>query len=87
MTRYVSRVEFEQKTAELLDAARLSGEQIVVTENGSVAFEVNPSRVGRSSTDEERRRNADIMEKLRGSILWYDDPLEPVGEEDWEALK
>lgn len=25
--------------------------------------------------------------KLKGSVLRYDDPTEPVGVEDWEALK
>ncbi|WP_200821973.1 hypothetical protein [Caballeronia arvi] len=27
------------------------------------------------------------LEELRGSVLFYQDPLEPVGVEDWEALK
>jgi hypothetical protein len=27
------------------------------------------------------------LEELRGSVLFYIDPLEPVGLEDWEALK
>ena len=27
------------------------------------------------------------LEELRGSVLFYQDPLEPVGVDDWEALK
>lgn len=26
-------------------------------------------------------------QQLRGSVLRYDEPTEPVGQEDWEALK
>jgi hypothetical protein len=27
----------------------------------------------------------DPLNVLRGSVLRYDDPLEPVGEDEWEA--
>ncbi len=26
------------------------------------------------------------LEELRGSVLWYIDPLEPVGLEDWKIF-
>jgi hypothetical protein len=29
----------------------------------------------------------EALNALRGSVLRYDDPLEPVGVEDWEALR
>ena len=37
------------------------------------------------SNDEEAWE--DIAKDLKGSLLKYDDPTEPVGEEDWETLK
>jgi hypothetical protein len=27
------------------------------------------------------------LEALRGSVLFYIDPMEPIGVDDWEALK
>lgn len=34
------------------------------------------------------QQDSDVTRKsLRGTIISYDDPLEPVGEKDWEALK
>ena len=39
---------------------------------------------------EEARSGVDSEESLkalRGSVSKYDEPLEPVGVEDWEALK
>ena len=29
---------------------------------------------------------AEALKQLRGSVLRYDDPTEPVGVEDWESL-
>ncbi len=85
MTISVSRREFERRTAEILDAARASGDLIAVTDDGQTVFEVKPSAVRRS--EEERQRDAVVLERLRGSVLRYDDPFEPVGVDDWEALK
>jgi hypothetical protein len=37
---------------------------------------------------EQRSRNPeDALQSLRGSVVDYIDPLEPVGLEDWEALR
>ncbi len=32
------------------------------------------------------RPDADPLEELRGSVLRFDDPFAPVGENDWEVL-
>jgi hypothetical protein len=32
------------------------------------------------------RPAADPLEELRGSVLRFDDPFAPVGENDWEVL-
>ena len=32
------------------------------------------------------RPAADSREELRGSVLCFEDPFAPVGENDWEAL-
>jgi hypothetical protein len=32
------------------------------------------------------RPDADPLEELRGSLLRFDDPFAPVGENDWEVL-
>lgn len=33
------------------------------------------------------RRMRDTMTLLRGSVLRYDDPMTPVSEDDWSALR
>jgi hypothetical protein len=50
---------------------------LIVTDHGKPALEVRPYRgVERSPLD-----------VLRGSVVRYDNPTTPVGEDDWEAAQ
>ncbi|EHK58000.1 type II toxin-antitoxin system Phd/YefM family antitoxin [Allomesorhizobium alhagi] len=77
MTTHVSKSQFKAKALEYFRQVETSGEPIIVTDHGKPALEIR--RV------EEKKR--DPFEILKGSVLRYDDPFEPVGVEDWEALK
>jgi prevent-host-death family protein len=77
MTTHVSKSQFKAKALEYFRQVETSGEPIIVTDHGKPALEIR--RV------EEKKR--DPLEILKGSVLRYDDPFEPVGVEDWEALK
>jgi antitoxin (DNA-binding transcriptional repressor) of toxin-antitoxin stability system len=76
-TKYVSKSRFKAKALELFREIEQSGEPIVITDNGKPKLEVRPYR----------EAEGDPLERLRGSVLRYEDPFEPVGLEDWEALK
>jgi antitoxin (DNA-binding transcriptional repressor) of toxin-antitoxin stability system len=77
MAASVSKSQFKAKALEFFRQVEASGEPIVITDNGRPTLEIRryqePSR--------------DPFEVLRGSVLRYDDPTEPVGEDDWEMLK
>ena len=77
MTIQVSKSQFKAKALELMRQVEISGEPLVITDRGKPALEI------RKLATEKR----DPFETLRGSVLRYDDPFEPVGLEDWEALK
>jgi antitoxin (DNA-binding transcriptional repressor) of toxin-antitoxin stability system len=62
---------------EYLRQIEASGEGIVVTDRGTPVVMVMPYA----------REVPRGLAALRGSVLRYDDPLEPVGVEDWEALR
>ena len=47
-----------------------------MTDHGKPTLEVRPYQ-------QETKR--DPLDVLKGSVLRYDDPMEPVGEDDWEA--
>ena len=77
MTIQVSKSKFKAKALELMRHVEVSGETLIVTDHGKPSLEI------RKLATEKR----DPFERLRGSVLSYDDPFEPVGVEDWEALK
>ena len=58
-------------------AAVRAGETITVTDHGKPALEVRPYR------SIER----DPLDVLRGSVVRYEDPTEPVADDDWAAAQ
>jgi hypothetical protein len=64
---------------ELFKEVETSGQPLIVTEAGQPALEIRPYKVPAPE--------GDPMAALRGSVLYYDNCLDPVGEDDWEALK
>ena len=76
--RQVSKSRFKAQALELFRQVEASGEPLVVTDHGRPTLEVRPYRPARAA--------ADPLEELRGSVLRFDDPFAPVGENDWEAL-
>jgi antitoxin (DNA-binding transcriptional repressor) of toxin-antitoxin stability system len=53
------------------------GEELIITDRGRPVLKVVPY-----SADPEH-----YFRGLRNTVLKFDDPLEPVGLDDWEALK
>jgi antitoxin (DNA-binding transcriptional repressor) of toxin-antitoxin stability system len=78
MVVHVSKSRFKAKALEYFRQVEASGEPIVITDQGRPALEVRPL---------PKTAPTDPRTALRGSVLRYDEPLEPVGVEDWEALK
>lgn len=74
--RTVSKSELKPKVLEYLREVEATGEPLLVTDRGRPVIRIEPY-----SDDDEALR------LLRGVVLQYDDPTEPVGEDDWEALR
>ena len=77
MSIQVSKSEFKAKALEYFRLVEAGGVSVVVTDHGQPKLEI---RRYRNTT-----RNP--LDVLRGSVLRYDRPLAPVGDEDWEALR
>ncbi len=73
MSKTVSKSEFKPRALEFLRQVEQSGEPLIITDRGRPVAKIEPYSDG----DE-------TLERLRGLVLKYDDPLEPVGVEDWE---
>ena len=74
----VSKSRFKAQALELFRQVEASGEPLVITDHGRPTLEVRPYR--------SVRPDANPLEELRGSVLRFDDPFAPVGENDWEVL-
>ena len=73
----VSKSEFKAKALEFFRQVEASGQSVIVTDHGKPALEVRPYRsVAR-----------DPLDVLRGSVVRYENPTAPVGEDDWESAK
>jgi prevent-host-death family protein len=76
VNKRVSKSEFKARALALLREVQETGESLIVTDRGKPVVEVRPVP----------REKKDPRELLRGSVLYYERPTDPVGEEDWEAL-
>lgn len=74
--RTVSKSDLKPKVLEYLREVESTGEPLFVTDRGRLVIRIEPY----SDDDEALRR-------LQGIVLRYDDPMEPVAEDDWEALR
>ncbi|MGI4982656.1 MAG: type II toxin-antitoxin system Phd/YefM family antitoxin [Janthinobacterium lividum] len=73
--KQVSKSEFKAKALAFFRQVEASGESVIITDYGKPAIEVRAYRnVGRLPLD-----------VLRGSVVRYDDPTDPVAENEWEA--
>jgi antitoxin (DNA-binding transcriptional repressor) of toxin-antitoxin stability system len=73
----ISKSEFKAKALEYFRQIEASGESVIVTDHGKPALEVRPYR----GAD---RHPLDI---LRGSVVRYENPTEPIAADDWEAAQ
>lgn len=76
MQEQISKSQFKAKALELFREVESSGKAVVVTDHGKPTIEVRPYRDTIRSP----------LEQLRGSVIEYAEPFEPVGVEDWAAL-
>lgn len=74
----ISKSELKPKLLHYLRLVEEKGQSINITHRHKVVAQLIPSR---TQTDEE------ILESLRGSITIHGDIMEPIGVDDWEALK
>ena len=65
--------------------------EATVSERGAIQLENLPFRAGTNLEvillERQPEQASENRYPLRGTVLKYEDPFEPVGEEDWEALK
>jgi prevent-host-death family protein len=73
----ISKSKLKAQALKYFREVEETGREIIVTDRGKPVLKLVPYK-------EDPRA---ILQALRGTVLRYDDPFEPVGTEDWEALK
>ncbi|KWH62156.1 type II toxin-antitoxin system Phd/YefM family antitoxin [Burkholderia anthina] len=73
----VSKSEFKARALEYFRLVEASGESLIVTDHGKPTLEIRPYR----------SREAQPLDILRGSVMRYDNHLDPIAEDDWEASR
>lgn len=74
---YVGAARFKATCLELLDRVRESGEDIVVTKHGKPVAKV-------VRYEAKKTRPVKFVGSMKGTVLYYDRPLDPL-DEVWDA--
>ena len=73
----VSKSKFKARALEYFREVERTGVPLVITDRGTPVLKLVPYR------DDPR----DALRILRDSVVRYDAPTDPVGEEDWESAR
>lgn len=75
--RTVPKSVFKAQALQYFREVEVSGESLVITDRGKPVLRLVPFV---EDSGEE------LLQSLRGTVLQFQDPLEPVAEDDWETL-
>ena len=77
MQETLSKSQFKAKALEYFRQVEASHVPLVITDHGEPKLELRPYQP----------RTRAPLDILRGTLLRYDLPTEPIGEADWDAMK
>ncbi len=77
MLNKVSKSQFKPHALEYFRQVQRTKRALIITEHGDPVLKIVPYSVEPQKA----------LKALRGSVLKYEKPTEPVAVEDWEALK
>jgi len=77
MKNTISKSQFKPRALEYFRKVETTGKPIVITDHGKPVLKLIPY-----SADPE-----ESLKELRGTVLEFVDPTEPIGLDDWNSLK
>lgn len=75
MEKSVSKSRFKARALEYFREVEQTGQPLVITDRGTPVLRLSPYRADLGAA----------LQLLRDTVVRYEAPTEPVGEEDWEA--
>ncbi|MEE4253924.1 MAG: hypothetical protein V2I50_07765 [Desulfuromusa sp.] len=77
MENIVSKSCFKPKALEFFRQVQETGQELIITDRAKPVLKIIPFH----------KQPQSVLEELRNSVRRYDDPLAPVGQDDWDVLK
>ena len=77
MANQISKSKFKPRALEYFRELEKTGEELIITDRGKPVLKIIPYAVNPEES----------LKSLRGTVIKYKDPTEPVGLEDWELLE
>jgi prevent-host-death family protein len=77
MEEMISKSKFKPRALEYFREVEKTGKELIISDRGKPVLKIVPY-----TGDPE-----EALKALRDTVIKYNDPTEPVGLEDWEALK
>ncbi len=77
MARTVSKSKLKARALEYFREVERTGREIIITDRGKAVLKIVPYR----------EDPAESLKILRDTVVKYEGPTEPVGEEDWVSLE
>ena len=77
MEEMISKFQFKPRALQYFREVEQTGKELIISDRGKPVLKIVPY----TENPEE------ALKSLRNTVVKYEDPTEPVGLEDWEALK
>lgn len=77
MVDTVSKSRLKAHALEYFRQVERTGKELIITDRGRPVLKIVPYR----------QETLEVLRLLRGSVVRYEKPTEPVGLEDWESLE
>lgn len=77
MEKVVSKSCFKPQALKYFRQIQESGHELIITDHSKPVLKIIPFQEGPQ----------EVLKELRNSVKRYDDPLQPVAQDEWEALK
>jgi len=77
MDNAISKSKFKPNALKYFRQVEQTGQELIITDHGKPTLRIVPFA----------RDPLEALKTLRSSVVRYDDPTEPVGLEDWEAIR
>ena len=76
MEQIMSKSQFKPRALQYFREVQEKGLELIITDHGKPVIKIIPYS----------KNQREVLKRLQNTVLKYEDPTDPVGLQDWEAL-